>query len=209
MVTTLCKEKETVRLLQINYLSFQLPVGTTPASPSNENPDEYAYLCPDGTKVPVTGPPCRWAARPWQGYMTNADVVKSVDDLRRKIENLNTIGAKNHAPWLEKLLELNEKTLPRENKIISPGDYLDKANYTDVIERDYGPPFKTVRFCVVSEDEEKKCRALSKSAFSRNIRPRFDCVVEKNVHDCLTTIRDNGADVITLDGEENMFRSKG
>lgn len=133
--------------------------------------------------------------------MTNADVVKTVAELRKKIENLNTVGAQHHAPWLEKVLELNDKTAPRENKIISPGDYLDKANYTDVVERDYGPPFKTIRFCVVSKDEEEKCRALSKAAFSRNIRPRFDCVVEKNVYACLKTIRDNGADIITLDGK--------
>lgn len=150
--------------------------------------------------MPINGTPCRWAARPWQGYMANADVVKTVDELRRKIENLDSVGTKNHAPWLEKILELNDKTVPKENKIITPGDYLDKANYTDVIERDYGPPFKTVRFCVTSETERKKCQALSKSAFSRNIRPRFGCVEEKSVFDCMKTIRDNGADVITLDG---------
>lgn len=136
--------------------------------------------------------------------MTNAAIAKTVDELRKKIENLNTVGAQHHAPWLEKVLELNDKTAPRENKIISPGDYLDKANYTDVVERDYGPPFKTIRFCVTSKDEEDKCRALSKAAFSRNIRPRFDCILEKNVYACLNTIRDNGADIITLDGKQNI-----
>lgn len=105
--------------------------------------------------------------------MTNADVVKSADDLRRKIENLGNIGTKIHAPWLEKVLILSNKTLPKENKVISPRDYLDKANYTDVIERDYGPPVKTVRFCVVTKDELEKCRAFSVAAFSRNIRPRY------------------------------------
>jgi melanoma-associated antigen p97 len=179
---------------------FGLPVGATPAQPTKENPDDFAYLCPDGTRVPVTGTPCRWAARPWQGYMANADVVKTVGELRRKIENLDTVGTKNHAPWLEKVLELNDKTVPKENKVISPGDYLDKANYTDVIERDYGPPFKTVRFCVTSKDELAKCEGLSKSAFSRNIRPRFGCVEEKTVFDCMKAVRDNGADIITLDG---------
>ncbi|KAJ3640628.1 hypothetical protein Zmor_027180 [Zophobas morio] len=179
---------------------FGLPVGVTPAKPSNENPENFAYLCPDGTRVPVTGTPCRWAARPWQGYMANADVIKTVDELRRKIENLDTVGTKNHAPWLEKVLELNEKLIPKENKVIPAGDYLDKANYTDVIERDYGPPYKTVRVCVTSDKELEKCEALSKSAFSRNIRPRYACVQEKTVYDCMKTIRDNGADIITLDG---------
>lgn len=133
--------------------------------------------------------------------MTNADIAKTVGELRKKLENLSSVGAKEHAPWLEKVLELNDKTEPKENKIISPGDYLDKANYTDVVERDYGPPYKLLRFCVTSVDEWEKCKTLSKSAFSRDIRPRFDCVQEKSVYDCLKTIRDNGADVITLDGK--------
>lgn len=158
-------------------------------------------MCPDGSTVPVTdSQPCTWAARPWQGYITNADTAKTADELRRKIENLSTVGTKNHASWLEKVLELNDKTIPKENKIISPGDYLDKAKYTDVIERDYGPPFKSIRFCVSSDEELQKCEGLSKSAFSRNIRPRFGCIQEKTILDCLKTIRDNAADVITLDG---------
>lgn len=133
--------------------------------------------------------------------MSNADIAKTIGELRKKIENLSSLGAKEHAPWLEKILELNDKTEPKENKIISPGDYLDKANYTDVVERDYGPPYKLLRFCVTSVDEWEKCKALSKSAFSRDIRPRFDCVQEKSRYDCLKTIQDNGADVITLDGK--------
>lgn len=158
-------------------------------------------MCPDGSTVPVTNSkPCTWAARPWQGYITNADTAKTADELRRKIESLSSVGTKNHAPWLEKVLELNDKTIPKENKIISPGDYLDKANYTDVIERDYGPPFKSIRFCVTSDEALQKCDGLSKSAFSRDIRPRFGCIQEKTVLDCLKAIRDNAADVITLDG---------
>lgn len=156
-------------------------------------------MCPDGTRVPITDTPCRWAARPWQGFLTNADIVKSVDELRKKIENLNNEGYKSHAKWLEKVFDVSDKNIVRPNKIISPGDYLDKGNYTDVLERDYGPPLKTVRFCVLSDEELAKCRAFSKTAFSRNVRPRFDCVREESVFNCLKTIRDNGADIITLD----------
>lgn len=179
---------------------MQLPVGITPGQPSSENPDDFVYLCPDGTRTAITGTPCRWAARPWQGYMANADVVKTIDELRTKISNLYSIGSQQHAAWLEKVLEINDKNAPKESKIITPGDHLDKANYTDVIERDYGPPFRSIRFCVISDDELQKCRELSKAAFSRDIRPRFECVQEKNVYDCMKTIQNNGADIITLDG---------
>ncbi|KAL1488017.1 hypothetical protein ABEB36_015392 [Hypothenemus hampei] len=180
---------------------FGLPVGINPGSnDTKEDSSQFAYLCPDATKVSITDTPCTWAARPWQGYMTNAAVAKSAEELRRKIENLANVGSKNHASWWQKILELNDKTIPKENKAISPGTYLDKANYTDVVERDYGPPFKVLRFCVTSQEEENKCHTLSAAAFSRNIRPRFDCVLEKSVFDCLKSVQDNGADVITLDG---------
>nr|CAD7416752.1 unnamed protein product [Timema poppensis] len=77
-----------------------------------------------------------------------------------------------------------------------------RANYTDVIERDSGAPHFPVRFCVVSDVEKAKCQSLKVSAFSRDIRPAFDCVQEQSIEDCLKTIRDGGADVITLDGGE-------
>jgi hypothetical protein len=76
------------------------------------------------------------------------------------------------------------------------------ANYTDVIERDSGAPQRPVRFCVTSSTELAKCRILKQAAFSRDIRPAFDCVQETTLHDCLKTVRDDGADVITLDGGE-------
>jgi hypothetical protein len=76
------------------------------------------------------------------------------------------------------------------------------ANYTDVIERESGSPQRFIRFCVTSNTELDKCRVLQRAAFSRDIRPPFDCVQEATVHDCMKTVRDDGADVITLDGGE-------
>ncbi|KRT80594.1 hypothetical protein AMK59_6032 [Oryctes borbonicus] len=131
--------------------------------------------------------------------MANADVIKTIDELRRKIENLNAEGYKNHAQWLKKVLEISDKNIAKENKAISPGDYLDKGNYTDIVERDYGPPYKTARFCVITDEEMEKCTVLAASAFTRNIRPRFDCVQERTIEACLRNIRDGGADIITLD----------
>lgn len=51
--------------------------GTKPAREvKGVNKDDYAYLCPDSTKRPITGPPCTWAARPWQGYMANSEITE-------------------------------------------------------------------------------------------------------------------------------------
>ena len=50
---------------------------TMAPTPSKVNPADYRYLCPDGTKVAIDEKtkPCTWAARPWQGYMTNGGVA--------------------------------------------------------------------------------------------------------------------------------------
>lgn len=134
--------------------------------------------------------------------MANADVIKNANELRRKIENLESVGSKQHAPWLEKVLELSNKTIPHESKIIGPKDHLDKANYTDVVERDYGPPIKTIRICYSSSAAARKCRDFSNAVFSRNVRPRFDCVAERNLDGCFRTIRDNAADIIAVDAAQ-------
>lgn len=176
-----------------------MPIGTSPAEQSSEDKSQFAYFCPDGTKIPITETPCRWAARPWQGLMANGDIAKTIDELRSKIKNLNTIGEKNHAHWLESVLEVNNKSIIIDTDLISAKDYLNKANYTDVIEREYGPPVKVVRICATSDIEYDKCKTLSKSAFSRDIRPRFECIHESSELNCIIAIRDNTADVISLD----------
>lgn len=63
---------------------FGLPVGVTAAIPTSENPADYRYFCPDGSKVPIDAntKPCTWAARPWQGYMTN-DGVNNVEAVQK------------------------------------------------------------------------------------------------------------------------------
>nr|AAN03488.1 transferrin [Mastotermes darwiniensis] len=182
---------------------FGLPIGAGQAVPTGEDPNNYAFLCPDATKKPITGKPCIWAARPWQGYMANGDLDSDVADLRAQISLANNIGENEHADWLGKVLDLNNNTVAVDNQgPYSPQQYLDKANYTDVIERDTGAPHRPVRFCVTSNTELAKCRILKQAAFSRDIRPAFDCVQETTLHDCLKTVRDDGADVITLDGGE-------
>lgn len=43
--------------------------GSQPAAPSQYNPEDFLYFCPDASKRPIKGEPCIWAARPWPGYV--------------------------------------------------------------------------------------------------------------------------------------------
>ncbi|XP_061714041.1 transferrin [Cydia pomonella] len=181
---------------------FGLPVGTIPASQSSENPDEFAYLCADGSKVPIREKACSWAARPWQGLLGHNDVTASLTPLREKIKQLAAAGAatKPLPDWFANVLGLSEKIHHVADNIpIAPATYLKKANYTEVIERGHGAPEPVVRLCVTSNVALAKCRTMSTFAFSRDIRPRLDCTQEATEAECLKNVQDNGADLAAVD----------
>ncbi|XP_072932524.1 transferrin [Epargyreus clarus] len=188
---------------------FGLPVGTIPASPSTENPDEFAYLCVDGSKKAIRDKPCTWAARPWQGLLGHNDVLAKLTPLREKIKQLADYGATTKPSWFTNVLGLSEKIHHVADNIpIVPVDYLDKANYTDVIERGHGPPEPLVRLCVTSNVALAKCRAMSVFAFSRDIRPKLDCVQQASEDDCLKNVLDNGSDLVGVDDMRVASASK-
>ena len=104
------------------------------------DPSEFEYLCEDGSRKPITGPACSWAQRPWKGYISSSDTVKDVTQLRNLDNQLSA--------FFENGVEL-AKTRNAEVLLIEPGhilyekpidvkpkEYLERAGYKDVIERD-------------------------------------------------------------------------
>nr|AXA98484.1 Transferrin [Nilaparvata lugens] len=182
---------------------FGMSYGNNPATTTDVKAEDYAYLCPDGSKKPLTGPsPCTWAARPWQGYMANTEITGAKSELiklKEDITKLNDLGESNHADWISTVLHLNEKTLAVNNKgPYSPKQYLEKAKYYDVIERDVMKPKREARMCVVGDAEKAKCMDLQRAAFSRDIRPSFACVVKTTVDDCLKAVHNKEADFYSM-----------
>nr|BAQ94504.1 transferrin [Nephotettix cincticeps] len=179
---------------------FGMAYGSQPAAKSDHKPEDYAYLCPDASKKPVTGPPCSWAARPWQGYLTSDQDQQTVATLREAITKLNNLGEQNHAEWISSVLALNNKTLAQDNKgPYTPQEYLGKAKYVDVIERDVLEPRRSVRLCTTSATENSKCEDLAQAAYSRDIRPGLTCVTRPSLSECLTAIKENQADIVSVD----------
>ncbi|KAG7200798.1 hypothetical protein KM043_003171 [Ampulex compressa] len=180
---------------------FGLPVGVTPAVPTSENPNDYRYFCPDGTKVPIsaTVKPCTWAARPWQGYMTNGGVT-DVRAVQQELTELGKLGESEHANWWKDLMLLDEKTVAVAAPAVSPEEHLTKAKYADVIERNSGARERNARWCVWDDGALAKCHALSRAAHSRDARPRFECMQERDEDSCLKLLKDGGSDLVVLDG---------
>lgn len=101
------------------------------------NPDDYEYLCEDGSRRPVTGQACTWAQRPWQGYMGNADINTRLTRLQDRINEFYNEGKTSSNKEAAAKLWINEKNLVvKKEQQTLPGDHLIKAQYKDVIERD-------------------------------------------------------------------------
>ncbi|KAL1122644.1 hypothetical protein AAG570_002971 [Ranatra chinensis] len=184
---------------------FGMPYGKKPAEQTNHNPADFAYLCPDASKKPITGPPCTWAARPWPGYMANQNLASEYKELREEISKLNDLGESTHAEWIAKVLALNNMTVAVDNSPASPMHYLTKAKYMDVIERDFITPKQVVRICVHDEKELKKCEALKTAAFSRDIRPSLSCYKTNSIRDCMQAVKEGKAEVMLVDAQEAII----
>nr|AQM58443.1 venom transferrin-like protein 1 [Pristhesancus plagipennis] len=184
---------------------FGMAYGSQPAKKTENDPEKYAYLCPDGTKKPVTGEPCTWAARPWQGYMATKQISNEYKALREVISKLNNLGENKHADWITTVLLLSDKTLAADNKIQTPLEYLKTAKYYDVIGRDVVNPSRHTRFCVTNNKEMEKCEELKIVSFSRDIRPKLGCVLKKNFAECMDAIINKNAEVYVADAQDAII----
>lgn len=84
---------------------------------------------------------------------------------------------------------------------ILPGDHLAKAKYTDVIERqllDGNSDDEKIKICVSSNIELKKCQVMRDVAFSRDIRPTFNCILKDNAK-CVEALESNHVDVVVVE----------
>jgi hypothetical protein len=93
-----------------------------------------------------------------------------------------------------------QNTVVAKDTVIVPGDHLSKAKYTDVIERqllDGASDEEKIKLCVLSVVELSKCRTMSDVAYSRDIRPTFECVLKDN-EKCAGAVSDGTADAVII-----------
>lgn len=93
-----------------------------------------------------------------------------------------------------------KNTVVAKDEPILPGDHLSKAKYTDVIERqllDGDSADEKIKLCVSSNIAFKKCEVMRDVAFSRDIRPKFECILKDN-ENCADALRSNAVDAIVV-----------
>lgn len=61
---------------------------------------------------------------------------------------------------------------------------------------------KILRFCVISDIEQRKCQDLRMAALSRRVLPEITCIRGSSTVDCMDRIRRNEADFRNFDSND-------
>lgn len=176
---------------------FQLTPATKAAAEGN--PDDFEYLCENGQRLNLTGPICSWAQRPWKGYISNKENTHE-DSLMRSLQDRltkffeNGLKAQNKEAAKHLLID-SGLVIHNKEELAEPKEYLERAGYKDVIERD-GSMTAKITMCVKDNIEMNKCDTLRRAAYSRDIRPEFECIQDP---DCITAVQTKKATMAIAD----------
>lgn len=111
-----------------------------PGTTAEGDPSEFDYLCEDGTRRPINGHACSWGQRPWSGYISNVDAVSNNQkllNLQYRLKRFFGVTLHNQNYEIASHLLINRNSEYYSKAIAQdPKEYLGKADYTDVIERD-------------------------------------------------------------------------
>ncbi|XP_075158793.1 transferrin-like [Haematobia irritans] len=195
-IRCLDKGKGEVAFTKVQYIKKYF--GLVPGTTAEGDPSNFEYLCEDGSRRPITGPACSWAQRPWTGYISNTDAVNGdvkLHNLQKRLEKFFENGLHAQNKDAASHLLINENAVYHSKpQAVDPKEYLEKAGYKDVIERD-GSALRKMKMCIQTDIEMQKCNTMRRAAYSRDIRPEMECVQER---DCILAVKNNKADMVAV-----------
>ncbi|ALC49176.1 Tsf1 [Drosophila busckii] len=198
-IRCLDKGQGEVAFTKVQYIKKYFGLTGKPEAPAAEGkPEDFEYLCEDGTRRPITGAACSWAQRPWSGYISNEQAVHGPEQLHKlqaRLERFfeNGLHAQNQAAAAHLLIQPNAFYHSKQ-QAIDPKVYLERAGYKDVIERD-GSAIRKLRFCTQTDAEFSKCQAMHNAAYARDARPELECV---QLTDCMVAMGNSKADMMIV-----------
>lgn len=139
----------------------------------------FAYLCLDGTQLPLDGRPCEWAHKPTNVFVTSASGRAAKGWYLGYLQQLFDRFVPYKPSWWQMRSLFSDPTqvtqiLPVPAHLQQWDKYL--GNYISSIEKPLpGCEPNNATLCTNSVLEELKCFDLQKAAFSQRIRPEIDC----------------------------------
>ncbi|XP_043266061.1 transferrin isoform X2 [Colletes gigas] len=167
--------------------------------------DDYNFLCPDGTTRPMKfDRPCAWISKPWPVVVARSETAANVQRIMGSFE------AENSGWVLRSLLENYHPKSVNIDTPETPKDYLTRfpalygANNTAIACR----PSRSVRWCVSSKLEDKKCEWLRTISFVYGVEPTISCIREPTRALCLKAVETQQADIFVAMPEEMLDARK-
>ncbi|XP_043790727.1 transferrin isoform X5 [Apis laboriosa] len=162
------------------------------------NKEDYKYLCPDGTTRPVKlDKPCVWITKPWPVIIARSEVAKKVEKIMISLK-IDKFGWK-----LRQLLENYHPTPVSTDTLETPEDFLVRfPRFMGANNRVSCHPSRRVKWCVVSNLEENKCRWLREASIVYGVEPAIACIQELTRADCLKALKTERADIFIAKPEE-------
>ncbi|XP_055535032.1 transferrin-like [Wyeomyia smithii] len=164
---------------------------------NNDITENYAYLCPNGTLVPVkdTTNICSWLTQPWPVIMSTA--ARPVEIASRIDRWMRGVSGSVWETAIQEIIGQDSQSVISAGSIQAPVDYL--RPYRQIpIPSDLCQT--TARWCTTSLEEKEKCDVLRTAALTSGILPIIECTdpVTSRMA-CFSDIASQRADFIGID----------
>ncbi|XP_074641603.1 melanotransferrin-like [Tubulanus polymorphus] len=192
--------------------------GTT--SPFRES--DFVLLCPDGSRKDLNSyMSCNWGTVASQVLASTgpandahmADLKEFIIDL---VGYFGPAGPYNNrfdlfaSNWQGTLGNYTGNNLMLSDDATELVDVGSRSSYDKWVGPEYMKkldvlemcPIPRARWCVISEDEMKKCEMMTMAFKTRRIKPELSCILADSTQDCMKKIKDGDADLITLDAAD-------
>lgn len=170
--------------------------GITPGG-NETTPDNYSYLCPDDTLMPVNSTnPCIWVEKPWPVVGSRRVVSQDIQKL------VSTLTHEKLSGWrfsLRYLLDTSYADFIKIEPVEPIETYLDKAKgFLSANSFSGCHPPRTIKICTTTIKETAKCQWLRESATVYGIEPDLDCIKADNSSHCMKAVSVGVADVAVV-----------
>ncbi|GBP36275.1 Transferrin [Eumeta japonica] len=169
---------------------------------SYARPDNYLYLCRDGSAQPVAGnkAPCVWLNRPWPVVIAKRQSAEAVTQLAWSLTNSSVTGNDWRAA-LEGLLDVRAPPPPLQPPR-APLDHLARAlGYQEAYSQSGCNPSRHITICTSTTIEKSKCDWLSEAAAVYGVTPPLQCSRSPTARACLEAVQKGQADVVVADAD--------
>ncbi|XP_036377519.1 melanotransferrin [Megalops cyprinoides] len=166
---------------------------------------DYELLCRDGRRAPVTDyHRCNLVRVPARGIVVSSEVQRSVvyNMLREGVDKggFNMFSSAIYGGSDLMFSDTSTQFIFSETdsyKAWMGEGYYNALRAMDCTMSDIP---KSLRWCVLSDGEQKKCVAMAEAFKQKALTPEIQCTHGESQEDCMQKIQNNQADAITLDG---------